>query len=103
MTEHKPWETCQGGIWIRPVGKFNIIADVRWGYEVSHDDAKNTATRIVRAVNSHDQLVAALEHTLKVSLGYANEARADIEYCENWPWVKNARAALAAAEGEKGS
>ena len=61
MNEHTPWETCQQGTHIRPVGEFDIIADVRFGYDVSHDDARKTATDIVRAVNSHEQLVAALE------------------------------------------
>ncbi len=112
MTKHTPWETCQEGIWIRPVGKFNIIADVRFGYDVSHDDARKTATDIVRAVNSHEQLVAALEglledleqmisdpKLLKMAAELA-QMGTPLDFSDGGPnTIKAARAALAAAKG----
>ena len=70
-----------------------------------HDDgslneSEANAAFIVRAVNSHDDLLEALEETVRVAVVFANCEAAEARGGKIPPWLVKARAAIAKAWGE---
>ena len=75
--------------------KNEIIADT-YGTDFDTETDRANAAFIVRAVNSHEQLVAALRETLAEAVGRYEQIVG--ESPDESDWCLRARAALAAAE-----
>jgi len=90
----------------QPEGRFDILDGpnlntatvlcTRYEYSERKDEMHANAAFIVKAVNSHEQLVAALRETLaEAAGGYEQGTGESAEGCD---WYQRAGAALAAAE-----
>ena len=89
-----PWRHENGLVKAVSHGKWFTV--VRGGSKFTPDGVKANAAFIVRACNSHDELVAALESMMPERIGYDQSMSIDM-YLNA---VDKARAALAKAKGE---
>ena len=77
------------------VESYTYVATAR-----QHDNARLIAAA-PETKRQRDELLAALERTLSNAIGHACDARGDDCNFEDWPWVQQAREAIANATKEE--
>tara|TARA_R110000824_G_C15209888_1_gene676481 strand:+ start:1056 stop:1364 length:309 start_codon:yes stop_codon:yes gene_type:complete len=101
MSKHTPgpWRVKYES---EPGGAFLIYGP--WGGAIDPDadyvtQEENEAN--CRLIAAAPELLAALERTLSNAIGHACDARGDDCNFEDWPWVQQAREAIASARKEE--